>query len=79
MIHPYLRQGMYAAAQRMINTIRWRMDRCAERGELSGRIVHRIERMIEEAERHMQHDEYPEAIVKLTNAAIYLGRYMFME
>jgi hypothetical protein len=66
---------MYVAARRMIDIIRWRIQKC-ERGELSGRAVDRIEDKIEAAERHLQYDEHSEAIRELTTAAISLGQWI---
>jgi hypothetical protein len=69
---------MWVAFNRMLETIQWRMDRCMENGDLSQTVVGRIERMVGEAKTLVQDDNYRDAITKLTNTAIYLGRYMYV-
>ncbi len=73
-----LQQGMWVAYQRMRGMIQWQMDRCLREGELTGYAVERIEKRIEEAEDLVRDKEYSEAVAKLTNAAIYLGRSMYV-
>lgn len=76
---PDFRDGIQFAFERMRSMVKWRMNRCLDQGELSNRIVIRVESMLEEAERLISQGMYSEAVAKLTNAAIYLGRYMYVE
>jgi len=70
---------MWVAFQRMRSMIRWRMDRCLERGELTGRAIDRVEAKIRNAEEFVREHEFSEAVAELTSAAITLGRNMFVQ
>jgi hypothetical protein len=74
MTTPDLRPGMWVAYQRMRGMIKWRMDR----EDISNRVAVHVQDMLGEADDLVAEDLHSEAVAKLTNAAIYLGRYMYV-